>query len=165
MASPILGKDKVLKFRLLEEAEQKKAAKLALQVEHTITYDTNSDSQQTKDGPVNYSGGLTSAIELTAVSTRDEVNEMLRRSVVEGKVLEVWEIDLGAETTNGKYPAKYGQGILSEWEEPANVEEAAQFTTTLNIDGFLQEGTVEMSADELEEIQYAFRDTDAATGA
>lgn len=165
MVSPILGKDKVLKFRLLEEAEQKKAAKLALQVEHTITYDTNSDSQQTKDGPVNYSGGLTSAIELTAVSTRDEVNEMLRRSVVEGKVLEVWEIDLGAETSDGKYPAKYGQGILSEWEEPANVEEAAQFTTTLNIDGFLQEGTVQMSADELEEIQYAFRGTDAVTGA
>lgn len=160
MQTPIFGKDKILKFRRLEDAKTKNAAKLALQIEHTITYDTNADSQMTKDGPINYDGGLTTNIEISAISTRDEVNEMLRQSVLKREVLEVWEIDLGTNSNGNKYPAKYGQGRLSEWEDPANVEEAAQFSTTFNIDGELQDGEVTLTADEIATIQYAFRDTE-----
>lgn len=163
METPIFGKDKILKFRRLADAATQKAAKLALQIEHTITYDTNADSQMTKDGPINYDGGLTTNIEISAISTRDEVNEMLRQSVLKREVLEVWEIDLGGKTTDGKYPAKYGQGRLSEWEDPANVEEAAQFTTTFNIDGELQDGEVSLTPEEIATIQYAFRDTEPVT--
>ena len=71
MEKPILGKDKILKFRRLADASKEGAARLALQVEHTIKYEANTDSQMTKDGPINYSGGLTTTIEMTAVSTRD----------------------------------------------------------------------------------------------
>lgn len=163
MQTPIFGKEKILKFRRLADASKNKAAKLALQIEHTITYDTNSDSQMTKDGPINYDGGLTTSIEISAISTRDEVNEMLRQSVLKREVLEVWEIDLGSEK-DGKYDAKYGQGRLSEWEDPANVEEAAQFATTFNVNGELQDGRVSLTADEIATIQYAFRDTDPVSG-
>ncbi|MCO7172558.1 phage major tail protein, TP901-1 family [[Clostridium] scindens] len=161
MEKPILGKDKILKFRRLADASKQGAARLALQIEHTINYEANTDSQMTKDGPVNYSGGLTTTIEMTAVSTRDEVNQMLRQAVLKQEVLEVWEIDLGAEPVDGKYPAKYGQGLLSEWEDPANVEEAAQFTTTFNVDGELQDGLVSVTDEEIKEVQYVFRDTEA----
>lgn len=160
MQTPIFGKEKILKFRRYEDAATKKAAKLALQIEHTITYDTNADSQMTKDGPINYDGGLTTSIEISAISTRDEVNEMLRQSVLKRELLEVWEIDLGNKTTDNKYKAKYGRGRLTEWEDPANVEEAAQFTTTFNIDGELQDGEVTLTTDEIATIQYAFQDTD-----
>ena len=160
MQTPIFGKEKILKFRRYEDAATKKAAKLALQIEHTITYDTNADSQMTKDGPINYDGGLTTSIEISAISTRDEVNEMLRQSVLKRELLEVWEIDLGNKTTDDKYKAKYGRGRLTEWEDPANVEEAAQFTTTFNIDGELQDGEVTLTPDEIATIQYAFQDTD-----
>lgn len=159
MEQAIFGKEKILKFRRLADASTNKAAKLALQIEHTITYDTNSDSQMTKDGPINYDGGLTTSIEISAISTRDEVNEMLRQSVLKREVLEVWEIDLGSEK-DGKYAAKYGQGRLSEWEDPANVEEAAQFTTTFNVNGELQDGEVSLTPDEIATIQYAFADTE-----
>lgn len=164
MKTPIFGKDKILKFRRLADAKTREAAKLALQIEHTIAYDTNADSQMTKDGPINYDGGLTTTIEISAISTRDEVNEMLRQSVLKREVLEIWEIDLGGKTEDGKYPAKYGQGRLAEWEDPANVEEAAQFTTTFNVDGELQDGEVTLTAEEVETIQYAFKDTGKVTG-
>lgn len=161
MEKPILGKDKILKFRRLADAEKGAAARLALQIEHTIKYEANADSQMTKDGPINYSGGVSTTIEMSAVSTRDEVNNMLRQAVLKQEVLEVWEIDLGAEPdTEGKYPAKYGQGLLSEWEDPANVEDAAQFSTTFNVDGELQDGYVAVTEKEIKEVQYVFRDTD-----
>ena len=164
MQTPIFGKEKILKFRRYEDAATKKAAKLALQIEHTITYDTNADRQMTKDGPINYDGGLTTSIEISAISTRDEVNEMLRQSVLKRELLEVWEIDLGNKTTDNKYKAKYGRGRLTEWEDPANVEEAAQFTTTFNVDGELQDGEVTLTADEIATIQYAFQDTEIESG-
>lgn len=158
---PIWGKDKVLKFRLLDDAGTKKAAKLALQISHSIKYDASVEGKKTKDGQINYSKGMTTTIDMTALSTRDEVNTLLSESVKKQKVLEVWEIDLGAEPQGGKYPARYGRGLLTTWEEPADVESAAEFSTTMNIDGELQDGMVEVTNDELIEVQYAFQDTDA----
>ena len=43
MIKAIYGKDKILMFRLLENAKQKKATKLALQTEHTLSYENNVD--------------------------------------------------------------------------------------------------------------------------
>ena len=164
MEKPILGKDKILKFRRLADAKKGVAARLALQIEHTITYEANADSKMTKDGPINYSGGVNTTIEMSAVSTRDEVNTMLRQSVLKQELLEVWEIDLGAEPNEkGEYPAKYGRGLLSEWEDPANVEEAVQFTTSFNVDGELQDGYVSVPDEEIQEVQYVFRNTDIVT--
>ena len=52
---------------------------------------------------------------------------------------------------------------MSEWEDPANVEEASQFTTTFNVDGELQDGYVNVPDAEIREVQYVFRGTDAVT--
>ncbi len=164
MEKPILGKDKILKFRRFADRNREGAARLALQTEHTITYEANADSKMTKDGPINYSGGVNTTIEISAVSTRDEVNNMLRQAVLKQELLEVWEIDTGAEPNEkGEFPAKYGRGLLSEWEDPANVEEASQFTTSFNVDGELQEGYVKISDAEIREVQYVFQGTEAIT--
>lgn len=58
---------------------------------------------------------------------------MLRNSVIEGKKLEVWDIDLTDEK-DGKYPAMYAQGALDSWELPANVEGTADITSSMKID-------------------------------
>ena len=50
MIKAIYGKDKILMFRLLENATKEKATKLALQTEHTLSYENNVDTTQTKDG-------------------------------------------------------------------------------------------------------------------
>lgn len=158
MIKAIYGKDKILMFRLLSEAKEKEAVKLALQTSHTITYERDSEQTQTKDGAINTSKGLTVTVDIEAVSSRDEVNTMLKNSVLEGQKLECWEIDLSEPTPDGKYPALYMQGDLDSWELPADVEELASFSTTLNVDGKPQAGEVTLSSDQEDEIMYAFRD-------
>lgn len=156
----IQGKEKILLFRLLRDEEKENAAKLALQTEHSWNYTRNTNTTQTKDGPVVSAGGLEITLDIDAVSSRDDVNKMLKESVVKGLKLEVWEIDLGGEKQEEKYPAVYARGNLDSWEVPANVEDLETFSTTMNIDGEPKEGYATLTAEQEEEIAYAFRDTD-----
>ena len=159
MIKPIYGKDKILMFRLLDNATEENATKLGLQIEHTLSSERNVDSTQTKDGPITSDGGVEYSLELTAVASQDDVNTMLKQSVDEQKVLEVWEINLAGEKEEEKYPALYMQGKLESWELPANVEELAEISTTLKIDGKPQEGFATLSKEEEQAILYTFRDT------
>ncbi|MFR7764632.1 MAG: phage major tail protein, TP901-1 family [Anaerococcus obesiensis] len=158
MIKAIYGKDKILMFRLLENATKEKATKLALQTEHTLSYENNVDTTQTKDGAITSNGGIEVSLEINAIASHDEVNEMLKKSVIEQKVLECWEIDLAGEAQEGKYPAKYMQGKLESWEMPANVEDLAEISTTMKIDGIPQDGFATISKDQEKAILYAFRD-------
>src|SRR5699024_11861544 len=82
MQQAIMGKEKILMFRRLADTKIKNASKLALQVTHTLKYEREQDIQQTKDGGIVIGGGLECELELEAVSTRDELNEMLEKSVI-----------------------------------------------------------------------------------
>ena len=153
------GKDKVLLFRKL--GDKKAASKLALQVEHTWNYERSNEATKTKDGAVVSDGGLEVTLELEAVASRDDLNKMLKESVVKGFKLEVWEIDLAGTKNGEKYPALYAQGSLSNWEVPANVEELETFTTEMAIDGVPKEGYATLTAAQEAAIRYAFQDTTA----
>ena len=158
MIKAIYGKDKILMFRLLEKATKEKATKLALQTEHTLSYENNVDTTQTKDGAVTSNGGTEVTLEINAIASHDDVNEMLKKSVIEHKELECWEVDLSEPTEDGKYPAKYMQGKLENWESPANVEELTEISTTMKIDGIPQDGFATISKEQEKAILYAFRD-------
>lgn len=155
------GKDKILMFRKL--GDKTAAAKLALQIEHKIKYERESDAKKTKDGVVNAVGGLEVTMEIEAVTTRDPLNKMLKDSVVEGFKLEVWEIDLAGEKQSGKYPALYMQGSLATWEVPSNVNDLETLSTEFKVDGKPQEGYATLTAEQAEEIAYAFQDVTAIT--
>ncbi|HFU4055593.1 TPA: phage major tail protein, TP901-1 family [Streptococcus suis] len=155
------GKDKILMFRKL--GDKTAAAKLALQIEHKLKYERESDATKTKDGVVNSIGGLETTMEIEAVTTRDPLNKMLKDSVVEGFKLEVWEIDLAGERKSGKYPALYMQGSLASWEVPSNVNDLETLSTEFNVDGKPQEGYATLTAEQAEEITYAFQDVTAIT--
>ena len=165
MAKPVYGKDKILLFRLLEDQATDKAAKLALQVTHKFGYSRRNSSTGTKDGSVNMPGSLAAVIDITAVASDDPVNNMLKDSVVNGKKLECWEVDIGAAPVGGKYPATYMQGSLENWEVPADVDGVATFTTKFNIDGKPVEGqaTVDPAILSTLEAAYTFVDTVAKT--
>lgn len=100
MVEAIQGKEKVLMFRKL--GEKKAAARLALQTEHTLTYERSTDTTKTKDGAVVSDGGLEVKLSISAVASRDELNTMLKDSVVEGYKVECWEIDLKGKKQSGK---------------------------------------------------------------
>jgi TP901-1 family phage major tail protein len=159
MADVIRGKDKILLFRKLEDAGEETAAKLALQTTHTISYERDTNTTQTKDGPVNSNSNLTTTISIEALLTRDDpASALLRDAVIDGYKVEVWEVDLGSKGEGNKYKALYGQGSLSSWEDPADVEEDATLSTEMAIDGELQKGEVTLTQEQESTIQYAFRD-------
>ena len=158
-----LGKNKILAFRKLSEANSKTGAKLAFQIEHTLSYERNNESTATKDGAVINPGGLVAKMDINALASNDPVNNMLMESVINGEKLEIWEIDLTAPVgeVGNEYNALYMRGNLSSWSVPAPTEGPVQITTSASIDGTPQNGTVTFTAEELDEIQYAFRDLTA----
>ena len=153
------GKNKILMFRKLGDTTA--AAKLALQTEHKWKYERKNDSTATKDGSVVSDKGLEVTLSIEAVTSRDDVNKMLKKSVVDGEKLEVWEIDLAGEKQGEKYPALYAQGALSSWEVPDNVEDLETLSTEMTIEGKPVEGYATLTASQVEEINYAFKDTTA----
>lgn len=159
---PIRGRDKVLFFRLLQDAAKGAAARLALQVEHEWKYERDNEPVQTKDGAIVQGGGLEVTLEVNAISTRDELNKMLWESVKKGLKVEVWEVDL-ASATEGEantYSALYAQGNLNEWTIPANVEELEELSTTMAIDGQPISGKVTLTEQEVKEIEAVYEFTD-----
>ncbi|MCO4504113.1 hypothetical protein Si122_01298 [Streptococcus infantarius subsp. infantarius] len=154
------GKNKILMFRKLGDTTA--AAKLALQTEHKWKYERKNDSTATKDGSVVSDKGLEVTLSIEAVTSRDDVNKMLKKSVVDGEKLEVWEIDLAGEKQGEKYPALYAQGALSSWEVPDNVEDLETLSTEMTIEGKPVEGYATLTASQVEEINYAFKDTTAS---
>ena len=154
---PKFGKDKILMFRKL--GEKKAAAKLALQTEHKWSYERSNDTKKTKDGAVTSDGGLEVKLEIEAVATNDELNKMLKQSVVEGFKLEVWEIDLADKKSDNKYGALYAQGSLASWEVPSNVEDLETISTEMTIDGKPVAGEATLTTEQVNAIQYAFKDT------
>lgn len=153
------GKNKILMFRKL--GDKTAAAKLALQTEHKWKYERKNDSTATKDGSVVSDKGLEVTLSIEAVTSRDDINKMLKNSVVNGEKLEVWEIDLAGEKQGEKYPALYAQGALSSWEVPDNVEDLETLSTEMTIEGKPVEGYATLTASQVEEINYAFKDTTA----
>lgn len=151
------GKNKILMFRKL--GDKTAAAKLALQTEHKWKYERKNDSTATKDGSVVSDKGLEVTLSIEAVTSRDDVNKMLKNSVVNGEKLEVWEIDLAGEKQGEKYPALYAQGALSSWEVPDNVEDLETLSTEMTIEGKPVEGYATLTNSQIKEINYAFKDT------
>lgn len=156
------GKDKILMFRKL--GDKKAAAKLALQTEHKWKYERKSDSTATKDGSIISDKGLEVTLSIEAVATRDELNLMLKDSVVNGYKLEVWEIDLAGDKQESKYPALYAQGSLNSWEVPENVEDLETVSTEMAIEGKPVTGYATLSDAQIAEINYAFTDTTEIAG-
>ena len=154
-----LGKEKILMFRKF--GDKTAAAKLALQTEHKWEYSRDADTTKTKDGAVVADGGLETKLSITAIGTKDELNEMLKKSVVDGYKVEVWEIDLSDKKSNGKYGALYAIGRLSSWKVPANVEELVEIESEMSVEGKPQAGEATLTDEQVKEIQYTFQDTTA----
>lgn len=162
MSEAVYGKDRILMFRV--EGDKNAATKLSFQTEHTWKYERKTETTKTKDGAVVSDGGLEVTLEIKGISSRDELNVMLANSVIKGQRLEIWDIDLaGQKNSEGKFPAKYAIGQLSSWEVPANVEELSEISTEASITGRPVDGHATLSAEQVEAIQYVFKDTLAIT--
>lgn len=162
MANAVYGKDHILMFRLYSERTKKNATKLALQTQHSWKYEAKSDSTETKDGAINSPATSTVSLDIEAVASLDDVNKFLKEAVKNSEKLEVWDINLADVQGEGKYGAEYAQGYLQSWEVPAEVGKLTEIKTSMNIDQLPQEGLATVTAEQEDEIQYAFADTTPA---
>lgn len=156
-SSPIYGKDNILMFRVL--GDKAAAAKLSFQTEHKWKYSRKTDAKITKDGAINSDKGLEVTLEIKGVASRDELNTTLKNAVLEGKQIEVWDIDLNSNNdSDGKYDAEYAIGRLGSWEVPSNVEEFSEISTEMAIDGKPVKGKATFTKEQIKAIQYVFKD-------
>lgn len=161
---PVQGKDRILMFRLLTDSKKDNATKLALQTEHTWSLENETETKQTKDGAIATSGTQEHSLEITAVASNDEINELLYKAANDQLELEVWDINIKEKGTGqnaNKYKAKYARGFLSSWEDPANAEEVVEFSTSMTVNGKPVEGYATLSDSDVAEYNasYGFYDT------
>lgn len=161
MVDTVHGKDKFLLFRKYKDANVKGASKLALQTSHELSFENDNEVRQTKDGGKVVKGATTYTLNITAISSRDEVNIMLEEAAENNERIEVWEVDYGAgKNEEGKYKSRYLQGYLNNWGLPADADETTELETEVIVEGTPQKGYVTLSEEHENQIMYAHRDLD-----
>mgnify|MGYP001940898518 CR=1 FL=1 len=154
------GINKILLFRRLAD-QQKEAAKLVFQTEHTFAYNRSLDRIVTKDGTIIKVGELEAEVGIEAIQGKsDPVFKMLQDAVIKGEKLEIWEVTVDEDAKEGeKYPAVYAQGYLDSWEPSAGAEDDATVSSNFIVEMHPQFGMATLTVDQEEAAQYAFRDT------
>jgi len=160
------GKNKILLFRLLKNSDEE-AAKLAFQTSHSFTLSRDADSIVTKDGSVVKLGELEGELNgIEAVQAKDDpVAKMLQDSIIDGDKLEVWEVAVDEDLEeDGTYPALYAQGYLTEWEAENPAEDESTYAGDYMIELVPQFGMATLTPEQVEDVQYAFKDVTATSG-
>jgi len=154
------GKNKILLFRRMKD-QGASAAKLIFQTEHTFEYERELDAIVTKDGTVVKVGELETEVDIEAIAAKnDPVGSMLQSAMINGERLEIWEVNVDEDLADdGKYPAVYAQGYLSSWAPTASAEDESEISSTFIVDLKPQFGFATLTAEQQEEVQYAFKDT------
>lgn len=156
----IKGIDSILLWRKLSEATIKPATKLALQLEHSTEASVNSDSVVTKDSTINNTSNLEEVLPFKFILARnDSVYELLEDSFITREKLELWIIDKGARPNGeGKYPAEYRRGFITEWNKTATSEDLVEIEGSFTTDLIRQKGFATLTAEQSRVAQYLFKD-------
>lgn len=157
---PVQGKNLILAARNLKDEKTASGLKLALQVEHSLKLENNVETKSTKDGSVPISATTKYTMDVKGLLSNNPTNAMLKEAVKNGDTVEFWEIDISAPTATGtnKYKAQYFRAKLKSWENPAPSEGFVEFSTQAEIEGIPQVGEVTLSAEQVAQVNYAFRD-------
>lgn len=166
-AEAVSGKKIVYMYRLLREAGTVDAAHVAFTTENGTTMSRDADSTETKDGAIRTPGAVETEITATAIlAVGDTMIDKLKKALVDGDKVEVWEINLAEKGTGeNKFKATYYQGYVTEFEKTSNAEDFVECSLTFGIEGSGADGEATVSATQQEMIsEYGFADT-VKTGA
>lgn len=159
----VQGIDVILLFRILKQATENAATKLAFQTEHELTESSDTESTATKDGPVNGNGTSETEISCTSILARnDKMVKDLRQARRDGDIIEIWEVDVKDKDQEGKYGATYFRGKVSKFSKKPAAEGLTEVSLTFKIDGEGQDGRATLTAEQEEVVQYQFEDTTVA---
>lgn len=160
MAKVKQGKKIVLLWRMLRDAAENEGTLMLFQTEHSVEKSRDGDSVVTKTGAIRNAGEVEEEVPFTSLAAvGDPVLDYLDAAIDEGELLELWEIDMNNEPSGGKYPATYRQGYLTELSYSANAEDEVEVSGTFATNMRAQKGDATFSMEQMDAVQYQFRDT------
>ena len=160
MAEAIRGINRILLMRPYSERETMAAGRMAFQTSHEKSSSRDANSTITKDGNINSLSEVVVEYSLTTIMAKDDVvREALEKAYLHGELVEFWDIDRTAAGDDGKFPATYYQGYLTEWGESAGAEDSVEISLSAAINGAGIRGCATLSNDQANVVQYTFSDT------
>ena len=156
---PVSGIDVIYLYRILKDAAKEAAWKLAFTTDNGTTESKSADTVTTKDGTIRKPGNLETDISATTYLPKgDESIKKLRQAMINDEVIEIWEINKADENDAGKYAAVYYQGYCTNIEKSSGSEDYVGVSLSFAINGIGQDGYTELTEEQAEVVQYAFKD-------
>jgi TP901-1 family phage major tail protein len=178
--TPITGKDTLLFLRLLKNATQKAATKLALEVTHTYTKSRDTDSEATKDGSIPTGGVREDEFEAENFNPIDRtIPDLLEYAFDNDEILEGWMVyrQRIADGTNsytyshknedgtvqtGTVPknwvfARYFRIKVTSYEEENGAEDLSDVSTEYQVVQNEVRGWLALPEENISELNVAFR--------
>ena len=153
------GVDIILLYRLLKNAKTEAAFKLAFQTEHKNEISRDADAQKTKDGNIQSLSAIEYDFSATSIAAKGDPHiDELKKALINGELVEIWEIDKAEKNTENKYKATYYQGYIT------NSEDSVELELEFSINGVGKDGFATLTADQAEVVQYVFKDTTIEAG-
>lgn len=160
MAAVSKGQNTVLFFQDMDDVNTDgNDLRLAFQTSHSISRERSTTEEQTKDGTLKDAGSENASIDITSYVVRnDATHQLLKEAYVSNREIQAWEVDITEETEDGKYPATYMQGRLTNYNTSANADGYTELSTTFAVNLSPRDGSVSLSAEQFTAVQYAFKD-------
>ena len=154
------GKDLVLLWRLLDKDKTNTGTLMMFQTEHSVEKSSDSEKTVTKTGTILSTSSVEEEVPFSSlVANDDPVVDWLNEAIDNGKILELWEVDISKAPVSQKYPATYRQGYLTGLSMKANAEDDVEIEGTFQTNMKAQKGQATFTTAQLEAVQYKFRDT------
>lgn len=158
--SAVTGKNLIYMYRLNSESATVDGVRIAFTTENEMSISSDADATATKDGSVR--GASVAELELTATSLMDADDAMipkLKSAILNGSLLDVWEVNLDKPKTGNKFEGTYYQAYITEFTASSPADGNVEVSMTFGINGKGAEGSVTVPAGQQDDGQYTFVDT------
>lgn len=160
------GKNVVLLWRLEKNRKTDIGTLLMFQTEHNVEKTRDSDSVATKSGTIRKAGVMEEEISFSSiVGVGDKMIDTLNEAIDDGLLIELWEVDITKTgSAENKYSAIYRQGYITSLSKTANAEDEVEIEGTYATNMKGQKGEVTLTVEQIEAIQYTFKDVTVDNG-
>ena len=157
--APVRGVNRIMLMRPFSLRHEVTAGRMAFQTSHEKTITRDAESTITKDGNVHSLSEVVVEYSLTTLmATNDVVRVKLYDGFLNGELIELWDIDKTEEASDGRFPATYYQGYITEWSETAGAEDSVEISLSIAVNGSGVRGNATLTEDQATVVQYEFAD-------
>ena len=155
------GKDTFLFVRKLKDAKTAEGKLIPFQTSLTFDMSRDSDTTQTKSGPVTSAGGIETELSVELVNNTSAILDALQDSLLSGDKLEFWVIFAGRKNAQGQYFSFYGRAIVSEDSNDSDADDLSTREISFGVDGTPKRGWTTLPQSAQEAIEYVYRGLEA----